>query len=188
MARQKSEDKRTAILDAAIRIIVSQGLSASTAAIAQEAGIANGSLFTYFQTKADLYNQLYLTLKAEMVTASLEGFSTKASLRDQNYQFWRNWVYWALRSPEKRRALALLGLSDDITAATRSAVLEQMGAINDLFKQTHAKGAMRNAPFTLTAALATALAEAAMDYVVKDPGRADEHCKNGFEAFWRMVG
>jgi AcrR family transcriptional regulator len=28
--------------------------------IAKEAGVANGSLFTYFETKADLFNQLYL--------------------------------------------------------------------------------------------------------------------------------
>lgn len=188
MARQKSEDKRTAILEAAIRVIVGQGLSAPTAAIASEAGIANGSLFTYFQTKADLYNQLYLSLKADMVKASLDAFPKKASLRDQVFHFWRNWMYWALRNPEKRRALALLGLSDDITAATRAAVMERMGPLDDLFKQAHAKGAMRNAPFTLAAALGTALAEAAMDYVVKDPGRADEHCKHGFEAFWRLIG
>jgi AcrR family transcriptional regulator len=188
VARQKSADKRTAILEAAIRVIVGQGLSAPTAVIASEAGIANGSLFTYFQTKADLYNQLYLELKREMVAASLEGFPAKGSLKSQVFHFWRNWLYWALHCPEKRRALALLGVSDDITAATRAAVFEGMGPINELFRQAHARGAMKNAPFALATALGTALAEAAMDYVVKDPGRADEHCKNGFEAFWRMIG
>ena len=54
MARPKSDDKRDAILAAATRVIAAQGLSAPTAAIAKEAGVSNGSLFTYFETKADL--------------------------------------------------------------------------------------------------------------------------------------
>jgi AcrR family transcriptional regulator len=40
--------------------------------IAKEAGVANGSLFTYFEAKADLFNQLYLELKAEMASATLK--------------------------------------------------------------------------------------------------------------------
>ena len=38
----------------ATRVIVTNGLSAPTAMIAQEAGVSNGSLFTYFETKADM--------------------------------------------------------------------------------------------------------------------------------------
>jgi AcrR family transcriptional regulator len=45
MARPRSEDKRNAILEAATRVIVTQGLSAPTALIAEQAGVANGSLF-----------------------------------------------------------------------------------------------------------------------------------------------
>jgi AcrR family transcriptional regulator len=43
-------------MTAATRVIAAQGLSAPTAVIAREAGVANGSLFTYFETKADLIN------------------------------------------------------------------------------------------------------------------------------------
>ena len=65
--RPRSDEKRSAILQAATRVIVMQGLSAPTAGIAKEAGVANGSLFTYFETKTDLFNHPYLELKAEMV-------------------------------------------------------------------------------------------------------------------------
>ena len=67
MPRPRSDEKRSAILEAATRIIVTQGLSAPTMGIAKEAGVANGSLFTYFETKPDLFNHPYLELKAEMV-------------------------------------------------------------------------------------------------------------------------
>jgi AcrR family transcriptional regulator len=66
MMRPRSDEKRSAILEATTRIIVMQDLSAPTAGIAKEAGVANGSLFTYFETKADLFNQLYLELKSRV--------------------------------------------------------------------------------------------------------------------------
>src|ERR1700732_1065267 len=108
MARPKSDEKRSAILEAATRIIGAQGLSAPTAGIAKEAGVANGSLFTYFETKTDLFNQLYLELKTEMAAAAMEGVLAKAELRGQFYRTWRNWTNWALSFPDKRRALAQL--------------------------------------------------------------------------------
>ena len=60
-------------MDAAARVIAVQGLGAATATIAREAGVSNGSLFTYFDTKADLLNQLYLELKTEMGAAADAG-------------------------------------------------------------------------------------------------------------------
>src|SRR5580658_5344876 len=114
MARARSEDKRDALLAAATRVIAAQGLSAPTAVIAREAGVANGTLFTYFETKADLFSQLYLELKTGMAAASLEGVPVKGPVREQYSSAWSNWMRWGTVNPGKRRALALLGASDDI--------------------------------------------------------------------------
>ena len=73
MARPRSEDKQNAILEAATRVIGTHGLSEPTAMIAKEAGVSNGSLFAYFETKADLLNRLYVDLKAEMAAGALTG-------------------------------------------------------------------------------------------------------------------
>ena len=73
---------------AATRVIVKQGLGAPTALIAREAGVANGSLFTYFETKAELFNQLYLELKTQMASAALEGLPADAELRAQFACVW----------------------------------------------------------------------------------------------------
>ena len=112
MSRPKSDEKRSAILEAATRIIVTQGLSAPTAGIAKEAGVANGSLFTYFETKTDLFNQLYLELKAEMAAAALKDLRAGAEPREQLFHIWQRWMTWAVSCPEKRRALAQLSVSD----------------------------------------------------------------------------
>src|SRR5271170_125 len=121
MARPKSEDKRNAIMAAATRVIATHGLSASTAMIAQEAGVANGSLFTYFETKADLLNQLYLELKTELASVALEGLPVEAELREQFFHVWSKWMGLAVSHPEKRRALSRLHVSEEITPATRAA-------------------------------------------------------------------
>ena len=79
-------------MEAAIRVIAVRGLSAPTMKIAEEARVANGSLLAYFATKADLFNQLYLKLKADMASASLDGLPAGADLRKRMFHVWSNWM------------------------------------------------------------------------------------------------
>lgn len=53
MARPKSEDKKQALLEAATVAFAQSGIAASTALIARNAGVAEGTLFRYFATKDD---------------------------------------------------------------------------------------------------------------------------------------
>ena len=187
MARPKDEDKRNAIMAAATRVIVARGLSAPTAMIDQEAGVANGSLFTYFETKTDLFNQLYLELKGGMASAALEGLPARAGLREQLSHIWSNWTVWAVSNPDKRRALAQLAVSDEITPASRAAGHETMAAIAELLGRIRAKGPLRDAPMGLVAAIMNSLVDTTMDFMIQDPSNSDKHSKIGFEALWRVV-
>ncbi len=187
MARPRSEDKRNAIMAAATRVVVAQGLGAPTALIAKEAGVANGSLFTYFPTKADLFNQLYLALKTDMALATLKHLPTDAGCRNQMCHLFCNWVRWAASHPDQWRALAQLGVSDDITPATRTAGHETMASVRALVEQSRANGPMRDAPMGFVVGIMTALAGATIEFVAADPGHGDEHCKSGFDALWRAI-
>ncbi len=187
MPRPKSADKRTAILDAATRIIVVQGLGAPTAGIAKEAGVANGSLFTYFETKADLFNQLYLELKREIASMAMKDVPEGSELRNQFFHIWQNWTAWAVTSPEKRRALTQLSVSDEITPETRAAGHKMMAGIAELLGQIRAKGPMRKVPMSFVAGIMNSVAEATMDFMAQDPAGAKKHCKVGFEALWRII-
>jgi AcrR family transcriptional regulator len=187
MARPKDEDKRNAIMAAATRVIVARGLSAPTAVIAQEAGVANGSLFTYFETKTDLFNQLYLELKTGMALAALEGLPAKAGLRDQFSHIWSQWMVWAVSNQEKRRALAQLAVSDEITPASRAAGHEAMTAIGELLARARSDGPLHDAPMGFVVAIMNSLADATMDFMIQDPTNADKHCKVGFDALWRVL-
>jgi AcrR family transcriptional regulator len=187
MARPRSDDKRTAIMNAATRLIVSQGLGVATAAIAKEAGVANGSLFTYFETKAVLFNQLYLELKTEMAAVATEGVGELPSVRDQFSRAWSNWMRWVQQNPDKRRAIAQLAVYSELTPATRKAAHEAMGSVAALMERTRAKGPMRELSFPFVASLMNALAETTMDFILDDRTHAAKHSKAGFEALWRML-
>ncbi len=187
MPRPKSDEKRSAILEAATRIIVMQGLSAPTAGIAKEAGVANGSLFTYFETKTDLFNRLYLELKAEMASATLKNLPVSAELHQEFFRAWRNWMNWALSNPQKRRALAQLGVSGEITSETRAAGHKTMAPVAALLERGRANGPMQKAPMGFVVALMNSVAEATMDFMTQDPANAKKHSKVGFDALWRML-
>ena len=174
-------------MEAATRIIVAQGLSAPTAEIAKEAGVANGSLFTYFETKPDLFNELYLELKGEMARAAMKDVPASAELREQVFYVWRNWMEWAVAYPEKRRVLAQLDVSDAILPETRSTGHKTMVGVAELLERSRANGPMQKTPKRFVFSIMNSVAEATMDFMTQDAAHAKKHCKEGFEAFWRMV-
>jgi AcrR family transcriptional regulator len=187
MARPRSDEKRIAILEATTRIIVSQGLSAPTAGIAKEAGVANGSLFTYFETKTVLFNDLYLEIKTEIASTILKNHPAGGDSREEFFQVWRNWMNWAVANPQKRKALTQLGVSDEITAETRMAGHKTMAPVAELLERARAHGPMQKTPKAFVGALMQSIAEATMDFMTQDPAHAQKHSKEGFDAMWRML-
>jgi AcrR family transcriptional regulator len=187
VARPRSDDKRSAIISAAIRVIAAQGLGAPTAAIAKEAGVSNGSLFTYFETKAELLNQLYLEIKAEMAATILGGLPTKGESRRQMLHAWSRWLHWAMSCPEKRKTLAHLDVSDDITAASRQTGHQTMAGVAQLLERSRENGPMRHVSLGFVVALMNAMANATIDFMVREPAQADKHAKVAFEALWRII-
>ena len=187
MARPRSDEKRKALLEAATRIIVTEGLSAPTAGIAKDAGVANGSLFTYFDTKSDLYNQLYLELKAELADAALNDLDPGVEPRKQLFHIWQRWMTWAVSCPEKRRALALLDVSDEITPESRAAGHRTMANVAGLLEEIRAGGPMRKTPMGFVVAIMNSIAEATIATMAQDAIHAKKRCTEGFDALWRAV-
>ena len=104
MARPKSEDKRNAILDAAIRLFAERGLAAApTSEISRRAGVAEGTLFTYFETKDDLINALYREIKLELADAMMSDFPRKKKVGTRLRHVWDRYVNWGIANPNSAR-------------------------------------------------------------------------------------
>ena len=168
-------------------MIASQGLGAPTATIAKEAGVSNGSLFLYFDTKATLLNELYVGLKTEMGAAAVDGLGTESEPREQVRHMWTQWMRWATANPEKRRALAQLDVADEITAESHQAVRQALSGIAELLERSRAHGPIQDAPLGFVLILANALADATIDAMSREPAEADARSRVAFDALWRVL-
>src|ERR1700677_3711809 len=106
MARPKSDDKHNALLLAAEQVFARRGLAAApTSAISKEAGVAEGTLFTYFATKDELVNALYREIKVELADAMMANFPRKKSVRQRLQHVWDSYIGWGLENAKKNRVL-----------------------------------------------------------------------------------
>src|ERR1700727_1823245 len=103
MARSKSEDKRNAILSAAIQVFAERGLAAPTSAVSQAAGVAEGTLFTYFSTKDELINALYREIKLELADAMMSDFPRRAGIRARFQHVWYRYLAWGIKNPGEHK-------------------------------------------------------------------------------------
>src|ERR1700685_131478 len=120
MARPKSEDKRNAILEAAARLFAERGLTAApTSEISKQAGVAEGTLFTYFKTKDDLINALYRELKLELADSMMSGFPRKRSVRHRLEHAWNGYVHWGVGNPDQQKVLKQIQVWSGLTQESK---------------------------------------------------------------------
>jgi AcrR family transcriptional regulator len=187
MARPLSEEKRSAILGAATAVVAALGVSAPTAKIAKDAGVAEGTLFTYFSSKDELLNRLYLELKMDLRDAMMTGYPAAKSLIDRSRHVWDRYIGWGSAHPLKRRAVRQLGVSDRITEECKKLVGDAFGEFNETMRECAAGGAMRHLPPAFATAIMSAIADTTMDFIAREPAKAKRYTEAGFDAFWRTV-
>lgn len=188
MSRPRSDEKRTSLLDAATQVISTQGLSATaTSAIAKEAGVSNGSLFLYFETKTVLLNELYVVLKSEMGVAAFADIPSFAEPREQLHLMWVQWLRWATTNPAKRRVLAQLEVAEDISVETHALVRGAQRDMAELVEQCLATGPQNDLSLSFALTLTSAIADATMDALIRDPANAEPRTEAAFNAVWRVL-
>jgi AcrR family transcriptional regulator len=187
MARPLSEDKRTAILEAATEVVAMLGVSAPTAKIAKGAGVAEGTLFTYFANKDELLNRLYVELKLDLRDAIMAGYPSGGSLIDRNRHNWDRYIGWGSAHPLKRKAVRQLAVSDRITEECKKLVADAFGEVNDMMRECAAGGALRHQPPSFVSAIMSAIADTTMEFIAREPAQAKRYTKAGFDAFWKAV-
>ena len=187
MARPRSEDKRNAILEAATKVFAEQGASAPTARIARAAGVAEGTLFTYFESKDALLNELYLTIKAGLRETMLDGYPQRAALRERAQHVWVAYVNWGVAHPEGRKVMAQLTVSERVSVESKSLGSAPFGGVQEMLKEAMAKGVLRDLSPAFVGALLSAMAETTIGFIEREPRHAKRYREAGFEAFWNAI-
>jgi len=189
VARPKSEDKRNAILDAATRVFAECGLTAApTSEISKEAGVAEGTLFTYFKTKDDLMNALYREIKLELADAMMSGFPRKKSVRTRLQHVWDGYVNWGVTNSEQRKVLAQLLVSGVLSKESIEAGSAPFVEMQNMIRNAMGQHILRaDLPTELISKVMGALAEATMDLMVSKPAMAKKYRDGGFEIYWAGI-
>lgn len=176
-----------AILAAAIELIAQDGLGAPTSKMAQLAGVAEGTLFTYFASKDELLNQLYLALKEELKEQMMVDYPAAASARDKLRHVWQQLLAWGVGDPNRRKVLAQLSASDKVSAHNKEIGQRSFDEVTDLVRASVTHPLLRAQPSAFSAAVLGAISETTMDFMIKDPGNAAQYGAAGFEAFWNAI-
>jgi AcrR family transcriptional regulator len=95
--REPPDVRRTQILDGAERVFVDRGLDASVAEVAKVAGVAKGTVYLYFASKAELLAELrarYIERFAATVEAALDDLA-EPSARAEVQQFAASLFDWS---------------------------------------------------------------------------------------------
>src|SRR5258706_6032478 len=187
MAGRKSENKRNAILIAATEVFAERGLSAPTSALSAKAGVADGSLYTYFKTKDELVNVLYLELKAEMADAIFSDFPRRSDIRHKMEHVWDRFLLWGIKHPHQHKVLQLIlpwtGLTQESHKAAAAPFLELEKMVNDAMTQS----VFRSLPPEFFAATVVSLAEMTMGFMRQDAARAGKFRALGFDMLWSAI-
>jgi AcrR family transcriptional regulator len=189
VARPKSEDKRNAILDAATRLFAERGLTAApTSEISKQAGVAEGTLFTYFKTKDDLINALYREIKLELADAMMSDFPRKKKVATRLRHVWDRYVNWGIANPKRRKVLAQLTVSEVLTKESRDAGGAPFVEFQIMIRDAIEQRVFRNdVPVELISKSLAALVEATIDLMVSNRSQAKQYRDSGFQLFWAGI-
>ena len=103
-------------------------------------------------------------------------------LRKQLRHVWRGMPRRADEQPLERLALAQLGVSKDLTDATRNLAREPYAYVKALLDRCRANSAMRNASPMFVVGLVIAMIDATIDDIASGSTSAERHAAIGFEA------
>jgi AcrR family transcriptional regulator len=183
------QTKKGKLIAAAISLFHERGFwDTPTALIAKRAGVANGTLFNHFPSKAALIKAVHLSLKRDwskhIEHAALPGGTIRAQLEE----CWRRAIEWPVAHPRAFALLEQLKLSED---------LENNAAIGDLglFAETYAlidqamdTGQFRPIPVDLIHNAAFAQVCVAVSHIHNYPdAQLDDISSTSFDMFWRSI-
>ncbi|WP_312692213.1 TetR/AcrR family transcriptional regulator [Kosakonia sp.] len=188
MARPKSEDKKQALLEAATKAIAESGIAASTALIARNAGVAEGTLFRYFATKDDLLNALYLHLKTDLcgtMLANLDRSLTNA--KAHTHSIWDSYIDWGIRHPCGHQAVRQIAVSEKLTPETKQQVTDIFPELHELCHRCVLPIFLSDEFAPFGDAIFLSMADTTITFAGRDPSRMKEIKRLGFEAMWRAL-
>jgi len=102
MPRLKDESKITDLHQAARRLLIRTGYAGlKMADVAKEAGVATGTVYTYFTNKEELINQVFTATKKEVAGVLLDPANVGPTFFESFRRMWFAYFTFCFTQPEK---------------------------------------------------------------------------------------
>jgi AcrR family transcriptional regulator len=187
MARPLSPEKQNALLLSATRAVAELGVLASTSSIARGAGVAEGTLFTYFENKEVLFQAVYLHLKRSLAETVMPDYPHDADYRQRMEHVFQRFVSWGLTNVAGRSAISRLTASGHILGETKTQGMEAFLEVSRMMEEGVRDGVLVDAPIAFLSSVIEHIADTTIEFVDKHPGDAERHRQLGFRVLWRAI-
>jgi TetR/AcrR family transcriptional regulator, repressor of fatR-cypB operon len=180
----KKEERRSALLQAALDLFAEQGFNgSSTALIAQRAGVASGTLFYHFKSKEDLIHELFRDVRNKIDIKIVEDVSEDMPLRERLLRILSNLLHYLLEHPAEAKFVEQYHFSP---ASERNGSLsEENTTIRNLLLRAREEQIVKDAPLLSLEAVAFGpIAALVKEHVSRGTPLDDETVHWTIEACW----
>jgi len=184
-------EKTRRILDAALRLFVEFGFHGTpTSKIAQEAGVANGTLFNKFATKDDLIIALYVDITNRMSEYVAKNSSLEPSLKETMKRYYLATLYWALDNKREFRFVQQFKTSPFLSLIAPEEIKYSYKPFYDMLKQGFSEKLFKPLPPDYLSMMIISHTYGINEYLIKnDFPKAKQHAfiSDSFELLWIMI-
>lgn len=175
------EHKPEAILAAAVDVFLRDGVGASTAKVAEAAGVSNGTLFNYFPTKQDLIDQLYVSIKKDMV-AAVGSTEREDPLEDRFRTIWTRWFGWARSNRGRHEVMNLLHRSGMASEEAQDEANRLFTSVSELLTEATEANLFVNLPMSYVSSVVQIQLDQAIAHQL-----SDQQAAVAFDSLWQGI-
>lgn len=181
-------DNKDKILNAALKLFITKGFhGTSTSKIAKEAGVSNGTLFYYFNTKEALISRLYLKLKEEHKEYLLEHMIPCETSKSKIKQFWLTCVQWELEHKDSVAFYEMFAHSPYIDKLSKKEASRNFQFVFDMFKKAIDEEILINVNPELIFYFFFGSVKSFVYFIKDNPDNFEEYQEMAFRMCWRSI-
>jgi AcrR family transcriptional regulator len=184
-------NKQEQILTTALRLFVADGFHGTpTSKIASEAGVANGTLFYYYNTKEDLIVALYNTIKDELAKDIQAIVEKGGFVSDKFRHIFIHSVYWAMANREKFNYIQQFNFSPHYVKVPLEILQQQADAYTQLIAEGIQRKMLRQQPIDMVVALFNGQVYGIYQYLTANEFDAiaqERTINEAYEMVWDML-
>ena len=141
---KEKSDKRTAILDATLKLIAKHGFhSTSMSMIVKEAKVSTGVIYHYFVSKEEIIMELYKKIKFNALKAMNKNCTSNLTIQERYKNIWFESLNYCRLHPIEISFLEQFEYSPYLTPCLSEEFTSVMEPISDLIEESFEKGVVK---------------------------------------------